>query len=156
MSDNKREIEDRDKSGEQEKSGTQSASAADSDLSESKSRGGHARRNSIILALLLLGVFIAGWMIQHIHHGSEGPVAVIQKGGEIIERLDLDKDTSLVVGDLEGDYNIVKVEDGRIFVEEANCPDQICRYIGPISTEEEVIACLPHEMIIFIDEDNEE
>lgn len=121
-----------------------------------KQPANHGRRNSIILALVLLAVFGAGWLIQHLKHGAEGPVAVIQYGGEIIERLDLNKDTSLVVGDRDGDYNIVRVQDGKVFVEEANCPDQICVYIGPISTEEEVIACLPHEMIIFIDENDEE
>lgn len=117
---------------------------------ESESR---RRRNTILLAVILLAVFGIGWLVQHRMLGSSGPVAVVQYNGEIIHRLPLDRETSVLVGDRDGDYNVVTVKDGKVSVTEANCPDQICVYIGQISTVEEVIACLPHGMIVFIDEE---
>ena len=113
----------------------------------------HKRRNTILLAVVLLTVFGIGWLVQHRMLGSSGPAAVVQYKGEIIHRLPLDRETSVVVGDRDGDYNIVTVKDGKVSVTEANCPDQICVYIGQISTVEEVIACLPHEMIVYIEEE---
>jgi len=35
-------------------------------------------------------------------------------------------------------------------VAQADCPDKICVHTGPISQEGEVIACLPHGVIIYI------
>ena len=113
----------------------------------------HKRRNTILLAVILLAVFGIGWLVQHRMLGSSGPAAVVQYKGEIIHRLPLDRETSVVVGDRDGDYNIVTVKDGKVSVTEANCPDQICVYIGQISTVEEVIACLPHGMIVYIEEE---
>ena len=113
----------------------------------------HKRRNTILLAVVLLTVFGIGWLVQHRMLGNSGPAAVVQYNGEIIHRLPLNRETSVVVGDRDGDYNIVTVKDGKVSVTEANCPDQICVYIGQISTVEEVIACLPHGMIVYIEEE---
>ena len=113
----------------------------------------HKRRNTILLAVVLLTVFGIGWLVQHRMLGNSGPAAVVQYNGEIIHRLPLNRETSVVVGDRDGDYNIVTVKDGKVSVTEANCPDQICVYIGQISTVEEVIACLPNGMIVYIEEE---
>ena len=113
----------------------------------------HKRRNTILLAVVLLTVFGIGWLVQHRMLGNSGPAAVVQYNGEIIHRLPLNRETSVVVGDRDGDYTIVTVKDGKVSVTEANCPDQICVYIGQISTVEEVIACLPHGMIVYIEEE---
>ena len=107
----------------------------------------HKRRNTILLAVVLLA------SPESFSQWKSGPAAVVQYNGEIIHRLPLNRETSVVVGDRDGDYNIVTVKDGKVSVTEANCPDQICVYIGQISTVEEVIACLPHGMIVYIEEE---
>ena len=42
------------------------------------------------------------------------------------------------------------VEDGAVSVTEADCADKICVHEGKISRTGEVIACLPHELIITV------
>ena len=54
-----------------------------------------------------------------------------------------DKDTS------EG-YNVIRIQDGSVYVSEADCQNQICVKSAPISTNSQVISCLPHGLIIRV------
>lgn len=115
----------------------------------------YRRRNTIILAALLLAVAGGGLLWQRLanRRPDSGLIAVIQKDGQVIDRLDLDKDTQMIVGDQNkvNDYNIVTVKDGKVSVTESNCENQVCVYTGEIQYEGEVIACLPHSLIIYVD-----
>ena len=82
--------------------------------------------------------------------GREGVKAVVQVGGQGKQELDLSQDQEFWVGDPEIGRNLIRVEDGTIMVAQADCPDKICVHTGPISQEGEVIACLPHGVIIYI------
>ena len=48
------------------------------------------------------------------------------------------------------------VKDGKIAVTAANCPDLVCVHTGSISHTGEVIACLPHKLIITISDYSED
>ena len=49
-----------------------------------------------------------------------------------------------------GGSNTILVEQGRIRVIEANCPDQVCVDQGWISNGTVPIVCLPHKLMIQI------
>ena len=49
-----------------------------------------------------------------------------------------------------GGSNTILVEQGRIRVIEANCPDQVCVRQGAISGGYVPIACVPHGLVIDI------
>lgn len=83
---------------------------------------------------------------------TPGMTANIQVDGESVARLDLSKDTQMTVGGPDTDYNVIEVKDGTVCVLEADCPDKICVQTGRISQEGEIIACLPHKLIIVIEE----
>lgn len=137
---------------------TQTAEADCAVTSEAPKKD-HRRRNTIILAVVVLAVAGGGLLWQRLanRRPDSGLVAVVQLGGEVIDRLDLDKDTQLIVGDKNkvNDYNVVTVKDGKVSVTESNCENQICVYTGEIQYEGEVIACLPHSLIIYIDTDKD-
>lgn len=59
------------------------------------------------------------------------------------------------MGDEEKDYNIVEVKDGYVSVTEADCADLICVRTGKIQNQGDVIACLPHKLIIYIRSEEE-
>ncbi len=46
--------------------------------------------------------------------------------------------------------NTVQIEHGKISVTEADCPDHICVNSPAISKPGEIIACLPHKLLIEI------
>lgn len=49
-----------------------------------------------------------------------------------------------------GGKNIIAVENGAIAVIDADCPARVCVRQGPISRPGEVIACLPHRLLIEV------
>lgn len=58
----------------------------------------------------------------------------------------------------ETGYNTLRIEDGKIWIHDASCPDKICISQGKIYRDGEIIVCLPNKMLIKIvdynDEDN--
>jgi len=50
-------------------------------------------------------------------------------------------------------YNTIKIEDGKIWVEDTDCPDKYCKSQGKISGDGQVIVCLPNRLIIKIESD---
>lgn len=47
--------------------------------------------------------------------------------------------------------NVVVIENGRVFVESANCPDKICVSHKPISRKGQTIVCLPHKLVVEVE-----
>lgn len=84
---------------------------------------------------------------------SDHPVARISLDGTVVEELDLaqlkDRKEMVFTGK-SGLTNTVVAENGQIWVEEADCPDQICVHKGKISTSAVPIVCLPNQLIIEI------
>ena len=107
------------------------------------------QRNTLILALVLLAVLAAFLVHRHLT-SREGIVAMVLTDGQAETELDLSKDQELWVGDPETGRNLIRVENGTVAVVQADCPDKICVYTGPISQEGEVIACLPHGLLVYI------
>lgn len=109
------------------------------------------RALAVGLALLLaLGVSLAALAMRR---SVRCPVARITLDGEVIAQLDLngltERWTRTVTGE-SGISNTIVAEDGAIWVESADCPDQICVRHGPISHGPTPIVCLPNHLIIEI------
>ena len=110
------------------------------------------RRNTLILALILAVIFGAGLVFLRMTRVSSGLYAVIEQGGSEVGRLPLSEDTVLNVPFGGTGYNLVEVRDGTVSVKEADCRNQICVGTGAIRYPGEVIACIPHRVIITISE----
>lgn len=51
----------------------------------------------------------------------------------------------------EGDfYNRIRIEAGKAYMEEANCPDGYCERQGKISGGAQTIVCLPHKLVVEV------
>lgn len=95
-----------------------------------------------ILALSVLGFVV-------LRKNSSGSSFVkISVDGAVVETLPLNVDATYKVGD--SGYNIINIEDGRVWVSEANCPNKDCMHFGKISKEGQVILCLPHKLAVVI------
>lgn len=76
---------------------------------------------------------------------------VIKVDGEVYGRYSLDEDQVIEVQ--EGDfYNRVRIEDGKAYMEEADCPDGYCEEQGKINNRSQTIVCLPHKLVVEIEE----
>ena len=49
-------------------------------------------------------------------------------------------------------WNRIVLHDGTVAVEDANCPNRLCQKQGAISKPGEVIACLPHRLLVEVRE----
>ena len=55
---------------------------------------------------------------------------------------------------LEGEgtaFNVLVIRDGRAFIDEANCQNQVCVHSKAISYTGETITCLPHRIQVRIE-----
>ena len=105
----------------------------------------------IIIATLLLVSTIASVLIYK--SNGAGNVASIYQNGKLVKEIHLDTVTSPYVFNLErkdGGYNTIAVEQGRISVFDASCPDHVCVKTGWISDGAIPIVCLPNELVIKI------
>ena len=83
----------------------------------------------------------------------DGCVAVISQYGKTVREIDLSlvaKEYSFTVEAPDGGVNRVLVQPGRIRVEEADCPDQICVQQGWLPDGAMPIVCMPHGLSIEI------
>ena len=107
------------------------------------------------LWILLFAALVIGGLLLYASLGrGEGTVAVILVNGEQVERIDLSKvrDAYDLEYSTEFGYNRVHVEPGAISVTEADCPDHICMYQGKLTGSGIPIVCVPHRLIIEIED----
>lgn len=84
---------------------------------------------------------------------SPGAAAKIRQDGELLRTIDLtavDQPYDFTVTAADGGVNVVEVEQGRIRVSQADCPDQVCVRQGWIATDAAPVVCLPHGLVIEI------
>ncbi|HBH13042.1 MAG: Uncharacterized protein XD91_0197 [Clostridiales bacterium 38_11] len=58
-------------------------------------------------------------------------------------------DETIVV---ESEYgrNVIRVDNDHVYMQESDCPDQICVQMSKISEPGEIIVCLPNRLIIMV------
>lgn len=82
--------------------------------------------------------------------GEKGTQAVIYVDGKEYGRLTLEKEGEFVIE--QGDKkNVLTVQNGMIFMQEASCPDKVCIRQGKISRGKETIVCLPNKVRVEIE-----
>ena len=102
-----------------------------------------------------LGILIAAVLlccaVIFLPKGS-GTVVHITQDGILLYEIDLEKETAQRYIDITAEdgtlLNRICIEPGRIRVEEANCPDQVCVNQGWIKDSALPIVCLPNKLIL--------
>ena len=114
------------------------------------------RRVNVIAGAAIAAVAVAALVAVWFYGAStDGASAIVVDGDGNEYTLPLDEDTTLEVTTGLG-TNIIVVEDGCVWVEEADCPNHDCMEQGKVSSAGQQIVCLPHELVITIsDEDGE-
>ena len=106
------------------------------------------RKADIILFAAVLLIGIAGFFV--LQKNSEAGVLVrIVSEGKLQYELPLDSDGEYTVKTDHG-YNIICIENGQVYVKEADCPNKDCMRYGKISGEGQMIICLPHRLVVSI------
>ena len=116
---------------------------------EEQKAPGKSNRFWLILIGLLLAAGIGGLLLVQSSR-TAGTQVVITWQGEENKVLSLGEDQTLIYEGDEGQRNVVAIRDGVVFMEEANCPDQICVRHGPTDQTADPIVCLPNSLVVNV------
>ncbi len=98
----------------------------------------------LIALALVLSLSLGLWLLRP--QTPKNQVTVVQDG-QVTMVLDLDQDQALTFTSKNGGTNTVKIQDGKIAVTQASCPDHICISMG-WKNSGPPIACLPNGLIL--------
>ena len=107
-------------------------------------------KRDIMLISTLIIVCVAAFLIINFVVKKDGITAVVKVDGNIVYMLPLDKNASVTVEGYQGGSNTVVIENGTIYMKDADCPDKLCEKTGKISKNGETIVCLPHRVVVEI------
>ena len=111
---------------------------------------------ALIVSIIIINVFLI------LNGGktavkSNSKTAYIQSNNELVSEYVLTEDVKdEVTIETETGYNVMHIENGQIWIQEASCPDKICILQGKISKNGEAILCIPNRLFIKIVDNNDE
>ncbi len=105
----------------------------------------------LMLIVILAALIVYGGSLFIDEKSAEQMRVEISLNGEVLDIIDLP-----YAGSYEKTYrydgyeNIVRIEEGDVYMAEANCPSQQCVHQGKISKVGQSIVCLPSRLVITI------
>lgn len=102
-----------------------------------------------VIGFLLIFSLAFAFAISKITSKERGNILVIEQDSKVIKEVPLDKDNEFRI-EYGGHYNIVKIKNGKAYVSEADCNDQICVHMAPINDVGETIVCLPNRLFLEV------
>lgn len=103
----------------------------------------------IIVGLIVVALCI---IFMNIYNKSGGDTVIIYYNNEEYEVISLDGDKVINVNNT----NVVRVEKGKVFMESAECPDQICVQQKPVDESGRDIVCLPNKVVVRVVSDKKD
>lgn len=101
----------------------------------------------IAAALVLAGALYA---VSQLSLGVQASTIVVTVDGQERLRRPLAVEDSYEIRQEDGAVNIVAVEDGAVYMKEANCRDGLCIRQGRMKNGAKTIVCLPHKLVVRI------
>lgn len=102
---------------------------------------------TVAFATAAVGGIVCWQALRHL--ARENPCAEIYVGGSLNAQLPLNTNAEYRV-ECDGGFNLVVVENGEVFVADADCPDRVCVETGGISGGAVPIVCLPHRVEVRV------
>lgn len=106
-----------------------------------------------LFLVILAGVILLLFLYQHFA-GSKGSYILVTRNGEKIGEYSLLENQTFVVTDGNHSYNTIVIENGQVWIDQADCPDKLCVKQGKISKSGQSIICLPHKLTILVQTDS--
>ncbi|MCL2396438.1 MAG: NusG domain II-containing protein [Defluviitaleaceae bacterium] len=107
------------------------------------------KRADVVLIVLLILLAISLIFIFLIVGGREGSVVAVHVDGVEVLAVDIRRnDGEIFRIKTERGHNEIMISGGRVRMVYADCPDQYCIRMGPISNIWQTITCLPNRVIV--------
>lgn len=105
------------------------------------------RRDLMIIALVLLAAG-ALYAVSQLSLGAEASTVVVTVDGQEVLRRPLAVEDRYEIAQEDGKLNVLRVEDGAVWMEEANCRDGLCIRQGKMRNGAKTIVCLPNKVVV--------
>ena len=104
------------------------------------------KKNDIIICVAVALFCVASAVLVFTLRGTPAKV-VISENNEILYTVSLYENREIKLS-----HNTVVIENGHVYVKEADCKNQICVNTPKISKDKEQIVCLPNRVIVEVSE----
>ncbi len=94
----------------------------------------------IIVAVIAVAIGVSAWLIYR-----KPALTVTVTAPDYARTFSLDEDRTVVL-----EHITVHIENGKVWVTDADCADKVCERTGVISRGGQSIVCLPHGVVIRI------
>lgn len=114
------------------------------DPSKRSDKKGRLKSGDLFIVCLVLLAAIVFFLLG-LRRESAAHVAV-SVGSAQVEKLPLSKDGTYPIGG----HLTVRVTNGRVQIEAADCPDRYCMRMGAIDSPGQMLVCLPNQIVVRI------
>lgn len=106
------------------------------------------KKDWIVIFVFLIAA-VLGIGIRFVGSAKEAGIAEVFQDGELIYQLSLEESGTYRIT-WGAERNVIVIDNGSVFIEEATCPDKLCEKQGKISAVGERIVCLPNRLVVQI------
>lgn len=107
-------------------------------------------KKDILLIVIIVLVAFFSFLLHELVGGKGAGCVTVKVEGEITGVYSLAEDREVSIN---GGTNVLKIHNGSADMIEADCPDKLCVNQKKISKNGESIICLPNEVVVTIDSD---
>lgn len=113
-------------------------------------------KKDILLITVMVMIALVVFLFIHFFIKKDGSMVVVKINGDIDYKGSLYQSKELVVDGYQGGSNRIVIQDGFVYMADADCPDKLCEHMGKISKTGENIVCMPHRVVVEIVGDGSE
>lgn len=106
------------------------------------------KKDLILIGVVLLAALISYGTIQFMQ--KDGKEVVVTVDGKETFRSSIDQDQTYEILSKEG-KNVIRIQNGKVSMTQADCPDKICKAHKAIHKSGETIVCLPHKVVVEVE-----
>lgn len=110
------------------------------------------KKNDMILAAVVLALAGGLLLLQHGRAADRSGSVAVYRGKARLAAYPLAEDKEVVLDGMDGGTNTLIICDGQAYIKAADCPDGLCMKQGSISRNGQSIICLPHQLVITIED----
>lgn len=111
----------------------------------------HFKKNDLILLAIIILIALSMY-ISKFFSQDDGLTVNVYLDNSLYGSYPLSSDNVINL-DNGGNYNTVCIKDGKVYIQEASCPDKLCVKQESICKTGESLCCLPNKVFVIIESD---
>lgn len=104
------------------------------------------KKREIIFILCVIAAACVSYIFTAENTAKDCDTVIVMQDGELYCTKPLGTDCTFTVGGT----NTITVENGRVYMSDADCPDKLCIKQGKIFDSSKKIICLPNKIIVEV------